>query len=234
MALERQLVRSERGRYARDVWLLDGPTQRKHRLCLFLDAEFYLEQMGTVDVLDRLVETGTIPPTSFAFVSQLDMASRHEDFLWNPSYAEFIAGDVVPWIRARRPMIMESDNVICGMSLSGLASAHVSLSYPTVFTRCLSQSGSFWWLLANEVSVPRADVKLWLSVGDRETDTLVSHPPTGLFQELSQIEGVEAAVARFRAIGATVTYNLYPGDHGWASWRDELEPALTWLLHPND
>jgi len=71
---------------------------------------------------------------------------------------------------------------------------------------------------------------LWLSVGSEETATGVSHPPTGLFQRVSQIEGVKRAADRFEALGATVRYNMYSGGHAAAPWRAELAPALTWLV----
>ncbi|MEJ0000578.1 MAG: alpha/beta hydrolase-fold protein [Verrucomicrobiota bacterium] len=34
---------------------------------------------------------------------------------------------------------------MAGISLSGLASAYLTLTRPTVFSHCLSHSGSFWW-----------------------------------------------------------------------------------------
>lgn len=56
------------------------------------------------------------------------------------------------------------------------------------------------------------------------------HPPTGLFQEISQIAGVEKAAHVLREVGGTVCYNQYHGGHSLQRWRDELRLALPWLL----
>jgi S-formylglutathione hydrolase FrmB len=76
----------------------------------------------------------------------------------------------------------------------------------------------------------QTSARFWLSVGAQETETGVSHPPTGLFQRVSQIEGVEAAARSFASRGGTVHYNRYPGGHAFPSWREELAPALRWLV----
>jgi len=70
----------------------------------------------------------------------------------------------------------------------------------------------------------------WLSVGDEETDAGVSHPPTGLFQSISQIEGVERARAVLEEHGGDVSCHRYRGGHAFEHWRAELSDALLWLL----
>jgi GNAT superfamily N-acetyltransferase len=71
---------------------------------------------------------------------------------------------------------------------------------------------------------------MWLSVGDQETESGVAHPPTDLFQAVSQIEGVERAARRFEGLGATVRHHVYEGGHGIAWFREGLSPALRWLV----
>jgi hypothetical protein len=67
-------------------------------------------------------------------------------------------------------------------------------------------------------------------VGTEETETEVSHPPTGLLQRVSQIEGVERAARLLRSRGAIVHTNRYVGGHAFPAWRKELSAALRWLL----
>ena len=74
--------------------------------------------------------------------------------------------------------------------------------------------------------------RYWLSVGDGETDTDVRHPPTGMHQMVSQIAGVEAAVAALERAGATVHLERFEGGHTFAPWRAELPRALSWLWQP--
>ncbi len=72
--------------------------------------------------------------------------------------------------------------------------------------------------------------RFWLSVGDEETDVNVSHPPTGLFQGISQITGVERARAVLEDNGGEVHCHRYRGGHTFEHWRAELSDALQWLL----
>lgn len=183
-----------------------------------------------MEVIEPLVASGAIPPLTCVFVSHLSGAARHQDYTWNPRYARFIAEDIVNWARQENPRLGNERNVISGLSLSGLQGAAIAFKYPSVFSYALCQSASFWWLADHEVKLPPTTTRFWLSVGGEETATNVSHPPTGLFQRVTQIEGVERAAERFGALGATVKFNLYSGGHAPKPWRDELAPALTWLL----
>ena len=171
---------------------------------------------------------------TLVFVSHGEAAARHTDYVCDPQFARFIAEDVVSRARARVPSLSAEHHVICGLSLSGLAAAHISLLYPTRFPAALCQSGSFWWepdAFAHVVQErPPVRSRFWLSVGDEETDVGVSHPPTGLFQGISQIEGVERACAVLEEHGADVNFHRYRGGHGFEHWRAELSDALLWLL----
>ena len=72
--------------------------------------------------------------------------------------------------------------------------------------------------------------RFWLSLGNKETDVNVSHPPSGLFQEINQIDGVRKAVALLQELGGKVKYNLFQGGHEVEPWKEEFPDALKWLL----
>src|SRR5262245_18068574 len=116
------------------------------------------------------------------FVSNASHNARHEDYAWNPHYGRFIAEDARAWAAQRGANISEQKNVICGLSLGGLAAAHIAMDHPKVFSRALCQSGSFWWLMDHPAPLRQTRGRFWLSVGSEETERGVSHPPTGLFQ----------------------------------------------------
>lgn len=234
MALEQHAITSASGEYARDIWFLPGPTDRPHPLCLFLDGEHYIRDMQALPIITDLIKTGSIPPVACIFVSHVSSGARHADFTCNDRYTKFIAEEVVAWARSRNRNIQSGDNVICGLSLSGLAGAYIAFQYPEVFSFSLCQSGSLWWLHGKEIPLPMTKARFWLSVGNQEKAAGLTHPPTGLVQEISQIEGVENVVTRFEALGGTTKYHLYEGGHAIAPWREELAPALTWLIgNPN-
>lgn len=230
MTLEQHVITSSCGEYARDVWLLPGPDDEVHPLCVFLDAEHYLRDMESVPVLVELQQSGAIPRLTCLFVSHVSGEARHSDYTCNDRYSRFLAEDVLAWARARNGRVRQAGNVICGLSLSGLAGAYVALHYPGVFSYSLCQSGSFWWLEGKDLFLPRTRARFWLSVGDEETQTGVSHPPTGMLQRISQVDGVKSAARRLESLGGTVRYNTYSGGHAAAPWREELVPALVWLI----
>jgi enterochelin esterase family protein len=220
--------------YTRPAWFLAGPRASSHALCVFLDGEFYLERAGALAVLEKATADGRIPSMSFAFVRSNGPQSRHEDLVCNERFAHFVAEDVLQWARNQLGSIRSEGNLVCGLSLSGLASAHAALKYPGVFSAALSQSGSFWWSDCRFAGLVRDHQKIgsrhWLSVGDEEIQEDVSHPPTGMHQGVSQIAGVQAAVDALTAAGAKVRHHVYRGGHAFDPWRDELTEALQWLV----
>lgn len=230
MAPEEHTLTSSCGTFERKLWLLPSSKKAPQRLCIFLDGEFYLERMGAASLMSELMAAGRLPPMTCLFVSYLNAEARHHDYTCEPRYGRFVAEDVVGWAQERDASLADTGHILCGLSLSGLASAHTALHYPAVFPYCLCQSGSFWWLVGEDVILPSSEGRFWLSVGSEETETRVSHPPTGLLQEVSQIEGVERAVEALKARGAEVYSNRYRGGHDIEPWAVELGPALRWLL----
>jgi enterochelin esterase family protein len=225
MQLHEISVSDPAGKYTRKVWRSGKADGRP--VCILLDGELYLERVGAEEAIEGLITAGRLPPLDWIFVSNLDAAARHHDYTCNASYGRFIAESVLPADAG-------GDNYICGLSLSGLAAAHIALSFPRRFTGALCQSGSFWWEdgrfadLAGQAGPSTG--RFWLSVGDEETETGASHPPTGLRQEISQLESVAEAAVALRAIGCTVEHRVYHGGHDPAQWNDELPEALQWLM----
>jgi len=234
MKLEQHVMSS--GEYSRTIWYHGGPQDTPHSLCVFLDGEHYTRDLDALPVMEALLGERGMPSLSLVFVSHVssdpalaDYACRQDDYACNERYARYIATDVAHWARVRNTGIRATGHLICGLSLSGLQAAYVTCRHPQTFSLCLSQSGSFWWLDGKEDRLSPTAAKFWLSVGDQETAENVSHPPE-LFQEISQIAGVERAAATIRQLGGTVRYHKFSGGHAAAPWRQELAPALRWLV----
>ena len=240
MNLEACTIKSSCGNYKRKTWLIRGPLLNTHPLCIFLDAEHYINvvpstnNMNALPIIESLIKNDKVPSMSILFVEHVNGGARHEDYTCNPKYAKFIANDVVEWAKKEVPSIRSKNNIICGLSLSGLLSAYISLNYPKVFSHCLSQTGSFWWKhewfrkMAANLSANHQ--RYWLSVGNEETDVNISHPPSGLFQEINQIEGVKKAVLLLQELGGEVNFNLFQGGHKVEPLKAELPIALEWLI----
>ncbi len=227
---ERHILRSACGRYERGIWFVPGVSDGRHELAVFLDGEYYLHDMDCLPVIRECMTAGGVLSMSAVFVSYGDSASRHQDYTCNADYSKFIAEDVVAWAKQHDEGIAGAHHLICGVSLSGLAAAYTVMQHPDTFSSALCQSGSFWWLADNAISFPSTRARFWLSVGTQETETGRHHPPTHLFQRVSQIDGVEKAARAFESLGGTVHYNLYSGGHAFSSWREELATALRWLV----
>lgn len=234
MNLQEHFIHSRAGSHFRNVWLLEAIEDNPTRLAVFLDGEFYVNRMEAPAIIRTLQERGLIPPMICLFVSHVDGAARHQDLTCDPGFTDFIALDLVEWVRQMYPSISHEDHLIAGPSLGGLASAFTALVYPQIFSRCLSQSGSFWWkdewLTSTLAPIAPSSSKFWLSVGDKETDVGVSHPPTGMRQEVTQIEACERFAAALKARNHSVNYRVYEGGHEFTPWQEELPEALEWLL----
>lgn len=210
--------------YSRTVWVHQNPSA--DRLAVFLDAEYYLKRMNVLPILEAL-------PLSAVFVSHVDGAHRHADFTCNLDYSQFIASEVMSWARQELPGIREQGHLICGLSLSGLASAYLWLNYPQLFSDALCQSGSFWWneeWLTSQLSSFEPSGKVLVSVGDKELEKGISHPPSGLQQDESQVVACGNFARECERVGAEVQFQTFSGGHDLACWRAELPDALDWLL----
>lgn len=198
---------------------------------VFLDGELYVQKVKAPAVVRRLDEQKITPPTLAVFVSSNGAAARHRDFVCDPAYPDFIAVDLVDWTRREYPTVGEF--VIAGLSLSGLAAAYIATRYPATFRSAICQSPSFWWergRFGEDLPVVVAPgQEYWISVGSRETETDVSHPPSAMVQELTQLAGCALACEALRSKGYSITYLEFDGGHDPACWREDLALALSWV-----
>jgi iron(III)-enterobactin esterase len=220
--VEEILIESET--YSRNAWVWgdEGATN----LCLFLDAELYMDRVNAHAVFQAL----ELPDTACLFLSNQDAGARHHDYVCNAEFSAFVTSSVMTEAKRRFPALASGGHTICGLSLSGLAAAYLGVQHPAVFSRVLSQSGSFWW--NNEWfadNVPETSSRFWVSVGDEELESGVTHPPTGLVQNVCQFDSVKRAADALWSNGAKLHLHTYFGGHDAMHWNDELRGALGWL-----
>jgi enterochelin esterase family protein len=200
-------------------------------LLVFLDAELYLERVEAAQVVRQLEDRGEIPPVTSVFISSNSATSRHSDYVCDWHYSRFLADELVPFILARHSRLRADHVVLIGLSLSGLAAAHAALT-TTRFRTAVCQSPSFWWEKEHFASsLPRSGKRaaaFWVSVGELETQSGVSHPPSGMFQATSQRDSCDRGSAALQAAGYTVSHRIFHGGHDPACWRDDLTMALPW------
>jgi enterochelin esterase-like enzyme/GNAT superfamily N-acetyltransferase len=233
-SLEEHWIEDPATGYARLVRLSRGPADRTHPLCLILDGEIYWRDLEAVPIFQSIADSMPSGMT-FAYVGHVSAMDRHLDFTANEDYARFIGEKVVPWLQQEVAGLSGGGHAVVGLSLSGLMAFHLALRYPPLFNACVSQSGSHWWDYENfeETVKSHAPVgsRFWLSVGSQETQTDLHHPPTGLHQQISQVDGVKRAVQVLNQAGGVTHYNEFEGGHSRECWRNELEEAVRWSLN---
>lgn len=189
-------------------------------------------------ILDNLIAQKKIPPAVVVFVDQVD---RMKELYFNDAYARYVAGELLPWVRAHYPVTSDrARTTVGGLSAGGVGAAFCALRHPDVFGNVLSQSGAFWFSPGIDVNappvlipegtlatdflaapVPPSPTRFYLGVGRFEDDL-----PCPLLSENRRLRDV------LRAKGYPVTYAEYSGGHSFVHWRDTLPDALIALLSP--
>jgi len=168
------------------------------------------------------------------FVSHVDGKSRHDDFTCNERYARFIVEDLISWVQNCNAGIATNECLIGGVSLSGLQAAYTALLRQEIFSFTLCQSGSLWWndewLTGFVKNCTTTGNQFWVSVGDQETESGVSHPPTNLVQDVDQISAVNRFVAALNLNEKCAHSHLFHGGHETRCWEAEFSDAIKWLL----
>lgn len=232
-ALEESFVTSRSKRPGRRVWTLFPDSDRLSWAVIFLDAELYIERVKAVSVLRQIQAVRHIPPLLAVFVSSESVDARHADYTCDPDYGTFLSQDVVPWLLDRYNQVDCDRIMIAGLSLSGLAAAYATITYPNRFRAAICQSPSFWWDDERFGSLlPQgggARPAFWVSVGSEETERCISHAPSGLFQMSSQIEACQRGCDALKNAKYSVNYRIFRGGHDPERWREDLGLALSWV-----
>jgi len=219
---------------AHDVWVYLPPGYSAqgapYPLLLLFDGWAYLHWIPTPTILDNLTAAARLPPTVAVLVNNGDAQARSRDLTCSPAYADFVAHDLVPWVRRAYHVTADPRHTIAGgSSFGGLAAAFLGLRHPDVFGRILCQSGSFWW-------APAADGEAeWL------TRQFADHPllPLRVYLDagLQEMWGRSAdrpnlliATRHFRDVlrakGYAVQYAEFNGGHDYICWRGTLADGL--------
>jgi enterochelin esterase-like enzyme len=189
-------------------------------------------------IVDNLMAANKIPPTVVILIGSGDQDSRNRNLRGSDPFADWLAKDLVPWVRARYRVAPDAARTaIAGQSYGGLAAAHAALRHPEVFGCVLSQSGSFWfnssvgsgyaatydtetgWLTRQFIASPRLPLRFYLEVG--------------LFEQ-GAVHNMVLENRRFRDVleakGYPVTYSEYLGGHDYCCWRGSVADGLVALL----
>ncbi|MBN1579442.1 MAG: hypothetical protein JXA89_01975 [Anaerolineae bacterium] len=185
------------------------------------DAHEYTDsRMGSMPtILDNLIADGTIEPVIAIFVDPRDPQTgtnrRQDEFLGNPSYAAFIAQELVPSIdRTYKTDSSPDRRAILGVSYGGVNAAYCGLTHPGVFHLVAMQSPAFVddTIYEGYQSTKRLPLKIFVSTGypwDFDART---------------IKGV------LEAKGYDLLYLEVPEGHSWGQWRGQIDDLLVYFF----
>ena len=148
--IEKQTIKSAIQKLDRDLIIYtpagyksDGPPNAL--LVLFDGDDILSDDFQGQTTLDNLAAARKITPTVVVMVDNVG-DRRLVDLVANPEFADFMATELVPWVRAHYNVTRGPERtVVSGKSAGGLAAAYMGLRHPEVFGNVFSQSGAFWW-----------------------------------------------------------------------------------------
>lgn len=244
--LKSQTLRSTRGF---TVYTPPGydPAGSAYGLLILFDGEWYRDpqQIAAPVILDNLVAKRRIAALVAVMVETLN-ATRSRDLGNSPPFADFVAEELVPWVRQNYHVTADPARAIVGgASLGGLMSSYRGLRHPEVFGNVLSQSGSYWvwagypavaatqgtetgWLTRQFATTPKLPLRFYIEVGRLEKVVDYSAPPflTDMALQNERLRDV------LEAKGYGVTYEEINGSHDPLNWRSTLADGLMALAQP--
>ncbi len=231
----------------------DGPPNAL--LILFDGEDLQDDDPYRVTTLNNLIAASRIPPTVAVFVENVSRR-RLVDLVASPEFADFMAKELVPWIRSHYNVTKDAkQTVITGYSAGGLASAYVALRHPEVFGNVLSQSGAFWWSFEHNGGVCGSrcpdsggtggeNSKDATTEGNFMVKQFLASPklPLRFYLAVGTFEldrdggggGILESTRHLRDVllakGYQVHYQQFVGGHDGLSWRGTLADGLIALL----
>jgi enterochelin esterase family protein len=230
----------------------DGPP---NALLILFDGEDLGEDHDSLTTLNNLIAASKIPPTVAVFVENVGRR-RLVDLVANPEFADFMAQELMPWVRAHYNVTKDPmQTVVTGYSAGGLASAYVAFRHAEVFGNVLSQSGAFWWSFEHNGGVcgPRCpdsggtgpdNSRSAITEGNFLVREFIASPklPLRFYLAAGTFEidreggggGILESTRHLRDVllakGYQVQYQQFIGGHDGLSWRGALGDGLIALL----
>ncbi|MFY9553312.1 MAG: enterochelin esterase [Blastocatellia bacterium] len=227
-------LKSEILKNERRAWIYTPPGYTRDGkpcgLIVMFDGPLYTLLIPTPVILDNLLAKTKLPPMVALILDNPTPYSRNTEFACYEPYAEFIAKEVIPWVRANYNVTSDpTQTVVSGVSFGGLAAAFVGFRHPEIFGHVISQSGSFWWkpnrdaepewLTRQFVSSKRLPLRFYMNVGLFETG-----PSPGGAPDMVAVNRHLRDV--LRAKGYEVEYSECNCGHDFLNWRGSLPEAL--------
>lgn len=209
-----------------------------HNLLIVFDGETYggrrnrRARIPTPIIMDNLMAERKISPTVTVLVWSMGKRSRD---LINEKFGDFIAEELIPWVRNTYTIHSKADKVIvAGSSRGGFAASYIALRHSDVIGNVLSQSGSYWIKGTKDENhwiYPKDNGKLITAYKKSKRLPIRFYMDVGLYDAGASMLGMNR---QFRDIlevkGYNVEYREFKGGHSYVNWRGTLADGLISLI----
>lgn len=130
----------------RKIWVYTPAgftTKKKYDLLVRLGDEF--TDLPIPTILNNLIGKGKIPPTVAVFIGNAEDA-RIKEYWYDDQFAEFVARELMPWVRARYRVTTDPRRtIVAGSSLGGGTAIFLAMLHPELFGNVVAQSGGYMY-----------------------------------------------------------------------------------------
>jgi enterochelin esterase family protein len=206
-------------------------------MLVLFDGEMYDSAIPTPVILDNLLARNLLPPLVAVMITNPTLATRNVELMCNADFVEFLAKELIPWVRQNYHVTADpNQTAVGGASLGGLTASFTALRHPEIFGNVLSQSGSYWWkprpmsedgehewLTKHFITSQRLPVRFYLDVGLMEKYPSLGYGP-------SMVHANRHMRDVLLAKGYDVHYRESNADHEPLNWRGTLSDGLLLLF----
>jgi enterochelin esterase-like enzyme len=209
----------------RSLWIYKPPAfttkSEPYPLLIMFDGDAYTSLVPAPTILENLIASKRIPPLVAVFVGN---TNRVTDLECSPNFSDFVATELVPWMRAEFHATNDAAaTIVAGSSLGGLAASYAAFAHPSVIGNVLSLSGSYWWAPAEDPEPewltrqfargPKSALRFFVTVGSMEerASQLVTNRH---FRDVLVAKGYPTDSREFNGV------------HDYLNWRDSFVQGL--------
>ena len=229
--LETTTIRSDLLGRDKKLWVYTPAGFQPHRgrypLLVLFDGD--RNSMWMPKILDLMIARHQIPATVAVMTDESVPAIRNSELPCNQQFADFLAQELVPWVRTTYGAgVSARQTIVAGSSYGGLASVFAGIRHPEILGNVISLSGSFFWKPDGSTQPE------WLIEQVRQTPRL----PLRFYLEVGLMEGQSMEIDPNRRMAAALKSKGYPtgfaefdGGHSYLTWSQGIINGLTWLRH---
>lgn len=197
------------------VYLPPGYTTSTDSLpmMLFHDGLEYLSLANSRNVLDYLIDRGSIRPIIGVFIPPVNRTAEYTGNLQG-AFTEFIVDEVMPWLSGRFRISGDPhDRATIGSSAGGNISLWLGMTHPEIFGNVAAQSSYIQPSIFDGFqNGPLLDLQIYLNLGTYDLPVLIPL--------------VHDFVPILQGRGYVFQFQEFHEGHSWGLWRAHIDDAL--------